>query len=104
MRRFDRKLNRERYGMFWNMNMRILIGLLYVSAFALDAPTITVEQRARFWRAQAEYVVASVQAQKAKTLLDAIQAELQKSCGTDALIVDKSGEPACGPKPETAKP
>jgi hypothetical protein len=65
---------------------------------------ITPEQRARFWRAQAEWISASMQAQKAKSAMDSIQAELAKACGDQQLVAGPDGEPTCSPKATPEKP
>jgi hypothetical protein len=68
-----------------------------------DPASITDAMRARFWRAQTEYIAASAQAQKAKVALDAAHAELQKACGDRQVIAGQDGEPTCAPKSEKPK-
>lgn len=62
---------------------------------------ITDAQRARFWRAQAEYASAMAQVQAARSALDAARDELMKYCGDRPLILSGNGEPDCGSKPPT---
>ncbi|MDR3798006.1 MAG: hypothetical protein P4K93_07625 [Terracidiphilus sp.] len=70
---------------------------------AAKIPTITAEQRARFWRAQAEAINAAVRARAAQDVLVTVQSDLLKSCGDWAFIAGEDGEPTCRPKPEPAK-
>ncbi len=77
--------------------------LLAASALAQSPPQITIEQRAKFLRAQAETLAAISQAQKAQTALDAVRAELVKTCGDRELTADRDGEPVCQLKPEPKK-
>src|ERR1039458_3393473 len=68
------------------------------------AAKITPEQRAGFWRAQAEWISVSTQAQAAKAKLDAIRAELARVCGAQQLISGPDGEPTCSLEPATTRP
>lgn len=78
--------------------MRILVScaLLCAAVLADDAVIITAEQRAKFWRAQAEYLAA-------KAKLESAQAELARTCGSRQVIAGSDGEPTCAPKPEQPK-
>ena len=82
-----------------------LIMFAALALAAAESPTtkISAEQRAKFWRAQAEAIAAQAQYQSAKSALDAVQAELQKACGDGVLALDQAGEPSCKAKPETLK-
>ena len=71
---------------------------LVATVCAVEKAQITVEMRARFWRAQAEYLAATVQAQRAKAALESAQAEMQKACGEQPVVADANGDPECGPK------
>lgn len=109
MRGHQRKLDQQHDGLFGDITMRRrLIAVIFCAGWlvmlAADAPKqITAEQRAKFWRAQAEYIAAQAQVQKAQATLSAIQAEMVKACGDQQLVADEQGEPACKPKPETPK-
>jgi hypothetical protein len=79
----------------------LVIGLTCTLVAAQEVPkAISSELRAKFWRAQAEYISASAQAQKARATLDAAQAEMSKVCGDQQLIAGQDGEPTCQPKPD----
>lgn len=80
--------------------MRLVLLVMAGVLVAADAPQISDAQRAKFWRAQAEYVAATVQAQRAKAALDAVQMEMSSACGeTYQLAAGQDGEPICQPKP-----
>jgi hypothetical protein len=84
---------------------RILTIVLLLSATccAADAPKITPELRAKYWRAHAEALAASVQAQQTQAKLQAVQAEMLKVCGDQQLIAGPDGEPTCQAKTEAPK-
>jgi hypothetical protein len=95
--------------------MRFLSFLLIpVSLLAQDkpketpgkAPKISTEQRAVFWRAQAEFSNAQAQAAVAKAKLDAAIEDIRKTC--DAIPqFGPDGEPQCpssAVKPATPPP
>lgn len=84
-----------------------LIVLLGMAALAQQAPPkeapkppqISVEQRARFWRAQAEAMAAAARAKQAQDAVKAAQDEMQKACGDNfVLALDAAGEPSCQAK------
>jgi hypothetical protein len=77
----------------------IVFVALVASVCAVEKAQITAEMRAKFWRAQAEYIAATVQAQRAKAALDSAQAEMQKACGEQPVVANSSGDPECGPMP-----
>jgi len=83
------------------MTFRVLLlcALLIAITHAENPAQITVEQRARFWRAQAELLSAQNRAERALNALQSIQAEIAKTCGS-AVMLNASGEPACSPMPE----
>lgn len=87
----------------------LLFAILALSAWGTaatlpaDAPRITSEMRAQYWRAQAEAIAASVQAQQASSRLTAIQEKLAKACGEQQLIAGPDGEPICAPRPDKLK-
>jgi hypothetical protein len=86
--------------------------LLSACAFAEDQPkppkpTLTDRTLATFWRLLAQRNAAKASADKAEEALNAIQADMAKTCGEiHALQLDQTGEPACveKPKPEAEKP
>lgn len=85
--------------------MKLLtLSLLFLPLVAQDAPKpaakapLTAEQRARFWRAQVEAIVATEQARKAEERLAALRREI---CGDGYEVVpDAGGEPSCQAKPQ----
>jgi hypothetical protein len=77
----------------------IVFVALAASVGGVEKAQITAEMRAKFWRAQAEYIAAMVQAQRAKAALDSAQAEMQKVCGEQPVVANPGGDPECGPKP-----
>jgi len=88
--------------------MKVLIlglALLSLSAAAQEKPAskITPEQRAMYWRANAELLAAQAQFNAAKAKLELIEAEMTKACGDQQLMTAPDGEPTCQPKPEPAK-
>jgi Holliday junction resolvase-like predicted endonuclease len=78
--------------------LRRLAIVLFVSvAFAqtVEAPKISPEQRAKFWRVQAEYLAAAARFQQAKYAMDAMQVELDKVCAPTKAVLLPDGEPGC---------
>jgi len=70
---------------------------------AVALPRITAEQRARFWRAQTEALVAGEQAQKAieqaRKAQEALAAVRAEVCGEAFNVApDTNGEPSCQAK------
>ena len=61
---------------------------------------VDVELRAKFWRAMAEQQSAKAIFDKAVENVREAQEAMRKACGDYKLIVDQTGEPACG-TPET---
>ena len=60
------------------------------------APSITTEQRARFWRAQTELMDGTMRVEKARANLNAAEAEMVKACGSAYdLTLTADGEPGC---------
>ncbi len=96
MHRNYRNHHQQCFGLLWNLAMKkILVALLVLSAFASEPQrTVTAEQRARFWRAQAEYVAKLMEVQRLKAAMDAAEDDMVKTCG-GALVPDKAGEPSC---------
>ena len=76
------------------MQRLILVLLVSILLPAKDVPTLTPDQRAKFWRAQAEAIAAQMQVQKAQARLDAVLSELKASCNGD-IEFNSSGEPSC---------
>jgi hypothetical protein len=76
----------------------IVFAALAASVCAVEKAQITAEMKAKYWRAQAEYIAAMVQAQRAKAALDSAQAEMQKACGEQPVVADPGGDPGCGPQ------
>ncbi len=60
-------------------------------------PKITAEQRAKWWKAVVDSMVANENAKKAAEKLSEVRAELVRTC-EDALAADPDGEPACTAK------
>lgn len=89
--------------------MKLIIGtiLLAVCGMSADAPKpvpqITADQRAKFWRSQAEVISAQSQAERAKAAFEASVEALKKACGDQQLSIGQDGEPTCTPKLEPPK-
>lgn len=74
-------------------------------------PSIPAELRARFWRAQAEAILAEAEAQRKRTTANAISKEGSDVCGVDHLLVvhqgyandPMNGEIECQAKPKEKK-
>lgn len=80
--------------------------LLALSAWGLEEtakPQITSEQRARFWRANAEVLAAQTELQQAQAKMQAATEEMRKVCGEQQLTSDPYGEPTCKPKSQPPK-
>ena len=82
----------------------ILLSASLAAENAPSKPKITSEQRAQFWRAQAEQLAAQMRLEMANRQLQAIREAMAKSCGDDVLVSSPDGEPVCQAKPaETPK-
>ncbi len=83
--------------------MRLVGALVIVLAILAQekasAPTISAELRAKFWRAQADNESAQSRAKAALATVQAVIAELQKTCGErHQVALGQDGEPACQEK------
>jgi multidrug efflux pump subunit AcrA (membrane-fusion protein) len=61
---------------------------------------ISPEQRAVFWRAQAEQLAAQMRLEMANRQLQAAREAMVKACVEAELVSDSGGEPMCHPKPD----
>jgi hypothetical protein len=84
------------------MNLALLLALFDNSPKPVDLaaplPAIADSQRAEFWRASHQMSEAILQCepcQVARVARNQVIVELQKTCGSVALIFDEKGEPAC---------
>lgn len=76
--------------------MAILCGIALAQE---SAPSISADQRAKFWRLNAEHVAAQAQEQRTKVAFENYIKELQTFCGGEGqLISGTDGEPACKEK------
>ena len=62
------------------------------------AATITAEQRAVYWKAQAQAMSAEKQLKDAQDKLKASIEAMKAACGSAELVVDQNGEPTCKAK------
>ena len=87
----------------WGCNNEEVSLSLGLAAQEKPAPRITPEQRAMYWRANAEMLAAQAQFNQAKAKLESIESEMTKACGDQQLTTAPDGEPTCQPKAEPTK-
>lgn len=83
--------------------MRILI-LFFSASIVLavsETTSISLEHRAKFWRAQTENIIAQVKAKETQLALQEAIKDLTKDCGDKFdLVMGQDGEPTCSSKKE----
>jgi len=79
------------------MRKLILFALAIGVILAKDTSEFTSDQRARFWRAQAEWALIRPVAERAKANVDAIRRELDEECASKkkVMVMGANGEPMC---------